>query len=84
MLRMLAHAGMLVCLAAGLESHAATLHADRNCVSGRVYSVYWAPDLSTEFVPLETGIPWTVNAFVDTLHGNEGSGFYKLKVELDE
>jgi len=55
-----------------------------NSVSGRVYSVYWTTNLLNEFIPLETNIPWPTNQFIDTLHGNEGSSFYKLKVELQE
>ena len=51
-------------------------------VSGRVYSVYWSPDLKDGFELLEKQLHWTTNAFIDTQHPGANRGFYKLHVDL--
>ncbi len=52
-------------------------------VHGRVYSVYWTPDLLTPFTLLQSDIPWTPEGFIDRDHGEDGGGFYKIDVRLD-
>jgi hypothetical protein len=54
-----------------------------DCVTGRVYSVYWKRGLGEGFQPLETGIHYPQNSYTDTVHHAESCGFYKVEVELD-
>jgi len=54
-----------------------------NSASGRVYSVYWTPNLTTPFQPMNTNIHWSSGSFTDTLHNAWSDGFYKLEVELE-
>lgn len=53
-------------------------------VSGRVYSIYWTPDLQSPFIPLATAIPWPNSNFTDNTHSSESSGFYKIDVQMEE
>ena len=55
-----------------------------NVVTGRVYSVYWNTDLSTEFLPLSTNIHYPQNSYTDVVHHAESAGFYRVKVQLEE
>jgi uncharacterized protein (TIGR03790 family) len=52
--------------------------------SGRVYSVYWTTNLITGFQPLETNILWPQNSWTDTVHGAQGGGYYRIKVQLGQ
>jgi hypothetical protein len=52
-------------------------------VSGRAYNVYWATNLLSGFLPLETNILWPQNSWTDLLHSAENEGFYKISVELE-
>ena len=49
--------------------------------SGRRYSVYWTPDLSTAFTWLED-VPADAAEFTDTVHTNQPAGFYQVRVGL--
>jgi len=51
-------------------------------VSGRVYDVWWTSNLFDGFLPLETNIPWTTDNFIDTFHGIEDTGYYRLRVRV--
>ena len=51
-------------------------------VPGRVYSIYWAPSLSSEFTPLVDGISYPENCFSDAVHGDTTPRFYKLVVNV--
>ena len=53
-------------------------------VHGRVYSVWWTPDLLTPFTLLQSDIPWTPEGFIDRDHGEDGGGFYRIDVRLDD
>ena len=55
-----------------------------NAASGRVYSVYWTTNLLSGFQPLETNILWPQNSWTDTVHGVQGEGFYRIKVQLEK
>jgi len=55
-----------------------------DAVSGRVYSVYSSTNLLESFVPLETHIPWTIEAFTDEVYNANNQMFYRLDVELDD
>lgn len=55
-----------------------------NAVSGRVYSVYWTTNLLSGFELLETGIVWPQNSWTDQVNGVQGSGFYRIKVRLEQ
>jgi PKD repeat protein len=55
-----------------------------NATSGRVYSVYWTTNLLNGFQPLETNILWPQSSWTDTVHGVQGDGFYKIKVQLGQ
>lgn len=50
-------------------------------VSGRVYSVYWTPDLSTDFQIIVSNL--TSGVYTDTLHSAEDAGFYRIEVQLE-
>jgi PKD repeat protein len=54
-----------------------------SAASGRVYSVYWTTNLLGGFQPLETNILWPQNSWTDTVHGAQGEGFYRIKVQLE-
>jgi hypothetical protein len=51
-------------------------------VSNREYAVSWINDLSGSFTSLVSGIEFPQNSYTDTLHGAEGTGFYKIEVQL--
>ncbi len=51
-------------------------------VTGRVYSVYWAPSLAAPFQLLGTNICYPQNSYTDQVERVEQSGFYKVGVEL--
>ena len=54
-----------------------------NSVSGRVYGVWWSPNLVHGFLPLDTNILWSSGGFTDAVHGAESEGFYKIDVRLE-
>ncbi len=54
-----------------------------NAASGRVYSVYWTPNLTTPFQSMDTNIHWSSGGFTDTVHNAWSEGFYKLEVDLE-
>jgi len=56
----------------------ASVHWDS--VEGRVYSVYWSPNLLSGFQCLESNIPWPRNSFTNA--SAAPSGFYKISVQL--
>ena len=51
-------------------------------VQSRLYSIYWTPSLTNEFVLLQEGIPYPQSEFTDLVHSNEVTGFYRLKVQV--
>jgi hypothetical protein len=53
-----------------------------SAVSGRVYSVRWATNLTGGFQPLETNIFWPQSSWTDTVHDAESQSFYKIDVRL--
>lgn len=55
-----------------------------SATSGRVYSVQWTTNLFVGFESLETNIPWTAEAFTDSVHNAQGQGYYKINVHLQE
>lgn len=56
-----------------------------NAVPGREYAVYWAKTLSDGFVPVTPGyLPYPQNSYTDTVHTNEGCGFYYIDVQLQD
>ena len=55
-----------------------------DAASGRVYSVHYSTNLLERFLPLETNIPWTVEAFTDDVHNANGQMFYRLDVEMND
>jgi hypothetical protein len=46
--------------------------------TGRLYSVYWSPDLLSGFEVLVSNL--TAGIFTDTTHGAESQGFYQITV----
>ncbi|VGO12921.1 hypothetical protein PDESU_01475 [Pontiella desulfatans] len=52
-------------------------------VTGRVYTVEWAGNLTNTFEVLESNITHPQNSYTDTVHTAVGGGFYNLKVELE-
>lgn len=55
-----------------------------NSVPGRKYRVFWAKTLSDPFVSVTPGyLPYPQNSYIDTVHTNEGCGFYYIDVQLD-
>jgi lysophospholipase L1-like esterase len=46
--------------------------------TGRLYSVYWSPDLLSGFEVLASNL--TAGIFTDTTHGAESQGFYQITV----
>jgi len=65
-----------------VSNGASVLDVRWNAVSGRVYSVYWTTNLLNGFQPLETNIVWPQNSWTDLVHGAQGEGFYRIKVQL--
>jgi hypothetical protein len=55
-----------------------------NAVSGRVYTIEWAPSLTAPFQTLEKNIAWPRNSWTDTVHTVEASRFYRIGVRLAE
>lgn len=54
-----------------------------NPVPSRSYSVYWTTNLVEAFTWLED-IPYPQSEFIDVVHSNETTGFYRLKVQVQE
>ncbi len=52
-----------------------------NAITGRVYTIYWSSNLLSTFQTLETN--FTGGAFTDFTHGVEGTGFYKIDVQME-
>ncbi len=52
-------------------------------VPGRVYTVYWAPDLQTPFTVLAGNLPWDAGSFIDTLHPESDQGFYRIEAAIE-
>ncbi len=50
-----------------------------NAASGRVYTIYWASNLLSDFQPLETN---NTGTYTDALHSTGTEGFYKINVRL--
>ncbi|QBG47592.1 hypothetical protein EGM51_09360 [Verrucomicrobia bacterium S94] len=69
-----------VFLLSGIDSSPSQNRLFWPAVPGRVYTVYWATNLFSEFELLESNV--TAGAFTDVFHGTDDCGFYKLGVEL--
>ena len=41
-----------------------------------------AQDIDNSFTNLQDNIPYPQNSYTDTVHGTEGSGFYRIDVRL--
>lgn len=54
-----------------------TLHFDRISPK-RTFTILWAPDLSTEFIPIQQNIADPVTSFTDKTHPIGKRGFYKI------
>ena len=52
-------------------------------IEGRVYSIRWKPSLTNAFHTLKTGIKYPQSSWTDTVHGVEGSGFYRVDVRQE-
>lgn len=50
-------------------------------VIGRRYTVLWSNDLTSGFEVMASGIEYPQNSYVDTLHADDGCGFYLILVE---
>ena len=55
-----------------------------DAVTGRVYSIEWAPALTAPFQTLEKNVVWPQNSWTDTVHAVETRGFYRISVRLAE
>ena len=55
-----------------------------NSVEGRKYGIYWAKTLSDGFETVATDLLYPQNSFTDTVHTNDGCGFYYIDVQLDD
>ena len=51
-------------------------------VPSRLYAVYWVSNLMDAFV-WQQDIPYPQSEFIDTIHNEEASGFYRLKVKVE-
>ncbi|RKX40129.1 MAG: hypothetical protein DRP64_13140 [Verrucomicrobia bacterium] len=54
-----------------------------NPVPSRLYSAYWTTNLMEAFTWMED-IPYPQSEFIDSVHSNETTGFYRLKVQVQE
>ncbi len=54
-----------------------------NPIQSRLYSVYWTSILTNEFSLLQENIPYPQSEFIDLVHSEETSGFYRLKVQVE-
>ena len=52
-------------------------------VESRLYSVYWAPSLADAFIWQENFL-YPQSEFIDLVHSNDVSGFYRLKVQVQK
>ena len=52
-----------------------------NPVQSRFYSVYWTSSLTNAFTWLQD-LPYPQSEFIDTMHNEETTGFYRLKVQV--
>jgi hypothetical protein len=52
-------------------------------ITGRVYSIYWSPALTTPFELQDDGIQSPQNSYTDRVERVEQSGFYKVGVKLE-
>jgi len=50
-------------------------------VESRLYSVYWAPSLTNTFI-WQANLPYPESEFIDSVHNDEETGFYRLKVQV--
>jgi len=48
--------------------------------SGRVYTIYWASNLFSAFIPMQSN--YTGGVFTDTVHSSANDGFYRIEVRL--
>lgn len=51
-------------------------------VQSRLYSVYWTQNLTNAFTLLQADIPYPQAEFIDGIHGEDSSGFYRLQVQV--
>lgn len=65
------------------EAGAASFVIEWTSVSGRVYTVYWAPSLTEGFQPFSDVLRYPQNSYTDTVHSAQSFGFYVVKVGLD-
>lgn len=56
---------------------------DWTAVTGRVYSVYWSPDVGGPYELLEANITYPQNSYTDTVHHAESGAFYRIDVRLE-
>jgi hypothetical protein len=53
-------------------------------VSGRVYSAMWSTNLTTGFLPLESGIDYPRHSCTDTVHASDDQCFYHVEVRIKQ
>lgn len=51
-------------------------------ITGRVYGVNWANNLTNSFQALETNIVWPQSSYTDTVHDADSHSFYKINIRL--
>ena len=50
---------------------------------GRLYNLYWKPEMTNEFEAIRVDIPYPLNSETDSVHQVESCGFYRISVELE-
>ena len=50
--------------------------------TSRLHDVEWTSSLQSNFIAITSDIPWPTDHFVDTVHTNEPTGFYRVKIHL--
>lgn len=52
-----------------------------NSAVGRVYDILWSPDLNAEpFTLLQDNLAYPINSYIDSVHGTNAAGFYRVEV----
>uniref|UniRef100_UPI00356A52D4 lamin tail domain-containing protein n=1 Tax=Pontiella sp. TaxID=2837462 RepID=UPI00356A52D4 len=54
-----------------------------DAVTGRVYRVHYTEALDQPLLPISPWLPYPANAYTDTVHTTQASGYYDIRIELE-
>ena len=67
--------------AVGLNEGGGNIRIQWPSLPGRLYNVYWAQNITDEFLPLGENLPYTQNTYLDSIA--PPSGFYGVDVRME-